>query len=96
VGEDLLTHNRIFNAGNDLGFPATFTARLDIDIEDPLQSLCPVHGRATFGRRFVLPLIWRFGLFAFAPLCGRHLRPMFAVGRKDSVKARQVDARLRH
>lgn len=48
------------------------TARLDIDIEDTLQSLRSGHGRPALGGGLVLRLISRFGLVAFAPLGGRY------------------------
>lgn len=39
VGEDLLDHHRIFDAGDDLDDAAAFTAGLDVDVEHPLGSL---------------------------------------------------------
>ena len=43
MGEDLLDHHRILNAGNDLDGTAAFPAGLDVDGEHPLESLRPGH-----------------------------------------------------
>jgi|GEM_PF-1761727 hypothetical protein len=41
VGEDLLDHHRIVNAGDDPHRPAAFPAGLDVDIEHPLETSPP-------------------------------------------------------
>ncbi len=61
----------------------TGTARLNVNIEHALEPLSPSHGCATFGGCLVLRLIRGFGLAAFAPLCGRHLHAMLAIGREQ-------------
>ncbi len=71
-------------------------ARLNVDIEHPLESLGPGHGCATLGRRSVLRFIWRLRLAAFAPPCVRHLHAMFAVGSEYTVKAGEIDPGLGH
>jgi hypothetical protein len=96
VGEYLLDGYRIFNAGDHFDATAAGTARLNVDIEHPLETLGPSHGRATFGGRSVLRLIRRFGLTAFATPCGCHLYAMLAVGGEYPVKAREVHARFRN
>ncbi len=85
VGKNLIDYHRVLDAGDHFDGAAAFTARLNIDIENPLQSLCPGHGCATFGRRLVFRLVWRLGLVAFSPLRGRHLHTMLAVGCKHAV-----------
>jgi hypothetical protein len=55
---------------------AAFTARFDVNIENPPQSLSLGHRCAAFGRRWLWRLIGRFGLFTFAPLCRCHLHTM--------------------
>ena len=40
VGEDLLDHYRLFDAGDDLDWAAAALAGPDVDVEDPLQALC--------------------------------------------------------
>lgn len=92
AGEYLLNDQWIFNAGDHLDGAATFTAHLDVDIENRLETLRPGHGHAAFGRRFLLPLIGRFGVVAFAPLGRCHPRTVFAVGGEDTVEAGQVDS----
>ena len=41
VGENLLDHHRIVDAGDDPHRPAAFTAGLDVDIEHPLETSPP-------------------------------------------------------
>jgi len=41
VGEDLLDHHRIVDAGDDPHRPAAFTAGLDVDIKHPLETSPP-------------------------------------------------------
>ena len=41
MGEDLLDHHRIVNAGDDPDRPAAFPAGLDVDIEHPLETSPP-------------------------------------------------------
>ena len=40
-----LDHCRIFDAGNDLHLPATGLAGFYLNLEHPLQALCPCHRR---------------------------------------------------
>jgi len=54
VSEYLLDNHGVFNAGDHYDAAATFSARLDIGVEDALEALRPGHGRPTFGRRLVL------------------------------------------
>ena len=96
VGQYLLDALRVFNAGNHFDGAAAFTARLDVDIENPLQSLGPGHRGTAFGGRLVLCLIRRFDLVAFAPLCRGHLHTMRAVRCEHTVKAGEVNPRFGH
>ncbi len=55
------------------------------------------HGRVTISRRFVLRLISRLKLVAFASLCGRYQRAMLAIGMvrhpdEYTVKSGEVDS----
>ena len=42
VGEYLLDHRRVFDAGDDADITAAFTARFNVDVESALQSLRPL------------------------------------------------------
>ncbi len=44
--EDLADNMGILDARDDLDGAAAFTARLDVDVEDALESLCLGHGGA--------------------------------------------------
>ena len=85
MGEYLVDDHRILNAGDHFDGTAACTARFDVDIENPLQSLCPGHRCPAFGGRWVLRLVGHLGLFAFAPLCRRDQYTMLAVGCKHTV-----------
>jgi len=85
VGKYLLDDHRVLNASDYFDGAAAFTARFDVNIENPLQSLGPGHRCMAFGGRLVLCLIRYFDLVAFAPLCGCHLHTMFAVRCKHTV-----------
>ena len=54
VGEDLLDHHRIVDAGDDPHRPAAFPAGLDVDIEHPLETLHPVHRCPSLGGGLLL------------------------------------------
>ena len=54
VGEDLLDHGRILDAGDDAHRPAAHSASHDVDVEHALEALRPSVRRPAFGRRFVL------------------------------------------
>jgi hypothetical protein len=63
VLEDLLNHLWVFDISDDFDGAAAFAARLNVDIEYALQSLCPSLGGASFGKR------WRFnGYFGLVTL----------------------------
>ena len=79
VGEDLLDHHRVFDAGNDSERTGTFPAGLDVDVENALQSLRPGHRGPAFGGRLGLRLIERSGFVALAPFGRRHRCTVFAV-----------------
>jgi len=49
VGENLLDHRRVFDAGNDLHRPAAPITSFDVDLEDTLQALCPGYDRLSHG-----------------------------------------------
>ncbi len=72
------------------------SARLNVNVEHPLESLRPGHGRVTISRRFVLRLISRLKLVAFASLCGRYQRAMLAIGCEYTVISGEVDSWLGH
>jgi hypothetical protein len=60
VIEDLFDHHWVFDAGDNLDSAAAFPAGLDVDIEDPLQTLRPAHRGAAFGRDSLLLPLPRF------------------------------------
>ena len=62
MGECLLDNHGIFNAGDHVDAATTFSAGLDIDVEDALEALRPGHGRAAFGRQLAFRLIRHFEL----------------------------------
>ena len=96
VRQDLLNDHRVLDAGNDPGCTSTDSARLNINLENPLQPLRPGHGRMTLNGYLLLLAIRCFALVAFSPFCRRHQRTVFAVRGKHTVKARQIDSGLRH
>lgn len=96
MGEYLLDHHGVFNAGDHFHDAATFATCLDIDVENALQSLRPGHGCATFGLRLVLRFIGRLGLAASATPGGRHQSAVLAIGGKYTVETGQVYSRFRH
>ena len=54
------------------------------------------HGRMALNWHLLLLAIRCFVLAAFSPFCRRHQRTVFTVRGKYTVKACQVDSRLRH
>jgi hypothetical protein len=96
VGEDLLDHHRIFDAGNDLDVTAAALAGLDVNVEDTFQALRPSHGGPAFGGRGVFGRIRRVGFVALAALARRHLCTVCAVGGEDSVEPSEVDPGFGH
>jgi hypothetical protein len=61
VRQDLLNDHWIFNAGNNSGCTSADTARLNVNLENPLQPLRPGHGRMTLNWRLLLLAIRCFG-----------------------------------
>ena len=94
--QDPLNDHRVFDAGNDLRCSSADTARLNVDIENPLQALGPGHRRMMLNWRFLILDICSFRFATLAPFCRRHQRTVFAVRGEYTVKARQVDSRLGH
>ena len=54
--ENFVDDGLVLDRGNDPGLAAADPASLYIDVEDPLESLCPGHGHMTVGL-FVLPAL---------------------------------------
>jgi len=50
VCQDLFDDHRVFDAGNDPGCSSTDSARLNVNLENPLQPLRPGHRRMTINR----------------------------------------------
>lgn len=50
VIEYLLDDDWVIDGGDDLGFPAADATGFDVDLEHPLQSLRPSHGRPALTR----------------------------------------------
>ena len=96
VGENLLDHHRVFDAGDDLyGATAAF-AGFDVDVEHPFQALRPGHGGPVCCRRADFRRICRAGLVALAAFSRRHLCTVCAVGGEDSVEPSEVDPGFGH
>ena len=96
VGQDLLNHHRVFDAGGDLDAAAAGLAALDVDIEYALEALSPSHRYPAFSRRLLLALIGGFGFVAPAAPRRRHPRTMGAVRCEHPVESDQIDPGLRH
>ena len=80
MGEHLLDHFGIFNAGNDLHGTAAVLAGSNVDIEYPFEPLSPCHCGMTFGGRPVYGGGGCFGFSSFAPSRGGNQYPKSAVG----------------
>ena len=94
VGQYLIDHHRIVDAGDDTHRPAAFPAGLDVDIEHSLETFRPPHLCPSLGGGLLLAIVGGFG-FVPPPPSGRcHQRTVFAVRGKDIVEACQVDARF--
>ena len=101
MGEELVDHHRIFDAGDDLDDATAAVAGLDVDVEHTLQvlpgsmktksscerALRPGHGGPAFGGCGVFGRIRRAGLVALAAFSRRHLCTMGAVRGENAVEA---------
>lgn len=58
VFEYLADHHRVFDAGNDPHRTLTLLTGVDVDVEHPLQSLCPRHGRMALYQCFVIWIVF--------------------------------------
>jgi len=88
VGEDLLDHHRILDAGDDAHRPAAGRAGLDVDLEHALEALCPSHRSPALGRGTVVCLGRCLASCALAPPGLRHLEaPVRAVRGEHAVEA---------
>jgi len=68
--QNLADHRRVFHAGDDLHRVLALFAGFDVDVENPFQTLGPVHGGVAFGwRSFILVGGCLFFLTAPAPPC---------------------------
>jgi len=72
MSEDLFDHYRVFDAGNDLGGAAAFTAGLDVDIEYTLQSLRSGHRCPALSGRLIMFFIGHSGFVALTSPRGRY------------------------
>jgi len=80
----LVNDRLIFNTSQYLDPATTVGADFDINIENPLEPLGPVHRFASLCRGFFQWIRW----FASSPW--RYFRPKPAVGRKDAMESCQV------
>ena len=94
MGEYLVDHIGIFDAGNDLHGTAAVLAGSNVDIEYPFEPLSPCHCGMTFGGRPVYGGGGCFGFSSFAPSRGGNQYPKSAVGSEHAMKASQIDAGL--
>lgn len=72
-----------------------FLAGFDINVEYPFQALGPSHGGVALSKAAVLNIPLDL-LATLASSCWRNQRPVFDVGGKYTMEARQVDAGLGH
>jgi len=96
VGEDLLDHRRVLDAGDDAHRPAAHRAGFDVNAEHALEALCPSHRRPALGRGALVGLGRCLGSSALAPPGLRHLRPVGAVRGEHAVEADEIDSRFGH
>ena len=54
VGEDGLDHRRVFDAGDHLQRSAAARTGFDVDVEYPLEALCPTPGAMRLASRWCL------------------------------------------
>jgi len=92
VSEYLLDDHGIFDAGNDPDITAAFTAGFNINIENPLQPLCPGHGCAAFCWSLVLSGFCCYRFLSFTSFGWCYQCPVLAIGRKHPVKADEVNS----
>ena len=94
MGQYHLDDHRVFDAGDHFDGTTADSAGLNVNIEHPLESLCPGHRHMALRGRFLILILCSF-LTALAPLCWSHQRPAFAVWGEYTVKARQVNSRAK-
>ena len=94
VAEYSLDDHGIFDAGDHLGSAAALTAGLDVDVEHPLEALCPRHGGMTFGG--CGPRTRRLGIVAPTPPGRRHLGAVGAVRGEHAVVAGEINSGPRY
>lgn len=92
MAEDLADHDGIFDAGNDFHGAATGLAGFDVDVEGPLEALCPSHGGMTPGGGLVRGFVRRVGFSSLTTPGRSNQCSMVDVGREHAVEAGEVDA----
>ena len=79
-----------------LAVPPQTPARLNVNLENPLQPLRPSHGRMTLNWRLLLLAIRCFRPVALSPLRRCHQRTVLAVRGEYTVETCQIDSGLGH
>ncbi len=92
VCQYLPDHRRILDTGDHPHRTAAFAAGVNVDVEHPLEPLCPTHRSTALGRR----LIGITARFLLATPRWRHCGLVLAVRGEYTVKAGEVGTRLRH
>ncbi len=87
----LRDHRRVFDASDYLDSATAFFARCNIDIEYPLEALCPGHRGMLLYRRSLIAVYLAFG--ALASFRRRHQGSVFAIGREHAMEACQIGSR---
>lgn len=85
----------ILDGGDDPHCARTGLAGFDVDIEDPLETLCPAHGGVSLAGCFALG-VDALPRTALAPVCRCHLGSPLTIRSEHPVKARQIHPWPRH
>lgn len=78
--EYLVDDRSVFDGRNDSGLAAAGSTFFYINVEDPLESRCPVYGHMTVACCFLLVQLSCVSALALAPLCRRDQGSVFAFG----------------
>ena len=94
--ENLADDDGIFNAGDDLHGATAGRTGGDVDVEYPLEGLCPGHGPVALDRGSVRCLLGSFGLASLTTSGRSNQCPVFTVGCEYAMKSGEVGAGFRY
>ncbi len=94
--EDPVDHHRVLDTGNDAHHAAAGRARLNVEVEHPLDALASGDRCPALDRRLTLRFIRRAGLVALTPFRGGNTGAKFSVGGEHAINACQIDSRPGH